>query len=135
MSVVVEQPNKFPLGKFIGCGCTVLFLAVVAIVAAVVLGVFGLLKNSQPFSDSMAALSANSAAVEALGEPIEAGFFVKGSISIDNDTGTADFAIPVSGPRGEGTIEVEGTKDASGWTYQVWELRVVGNPNPIPLGN
>ena len=135
MTVVTEDPKKFPLGKFIGCGCTVLFLAVIAIVAAVVMGVFGLLKNSQPFSDSIAAANANSAAVEALGKPIEAGFLVSGNISFENDSGTADLNIPVSGPNGKGKIHLEGTKDVSGWTYQVWELRVDGNTEPIPLGN
>jgi len=135
MSVVAEQSSKFTLGKIIGCGCSVLFLAVVAIIAAVFFGLFGLLKKSQPYSDSVAAVQSSAAAVEALGEPIEPGFFVSGNINLENGTGDANFNIPVSGPDGEGTVHVEGTKDASGWSYQIWELRVDGNPDPIPLGN
>lgn len=133
MTVIAEERSKFSLGKIIGCGCTVLFLAVIVIIAAVVFGVFGLLKKSQPFSDSIAAANANPTAVEVLGEPIESGFFVTGNISLENENGTAKLDIPVSGPKGEGSVRIEGTKDASGWTYQVWELRVDGNPEPIQL--
>jgi len=57
-----------------------------------------------------------------------------GSISLENDTGTVDFSIPVSGPDGKGTVKVKGTKEAGNWTYEVWELRVDGRPEPIPLG-
>lgn len=135
MSTVVADRRKIPVGKIIGCGCSVLFVAVVAVVAAVLVGAFALLKKSQPYADSVDAVQSSPAAVEALGEPIKPGFFVSGNISLENDSGTANFNIPVSGPEGKGSIHVEGTKSASRWTYQVWELRVDGKTDPIPLGN
>lgn len=134
MTEAVVVQKKSSVGKIIGCGCAVLFLAVVAIIASIFFGVFGLLKKSEPYTESLKAVKTNPAAVEALGEPIEPGFLLSGSINFENGDGTADISIPVSGPKAEGTIKVEGTKDSSGWSYQVWELRVEGMPEAIPLG-
>jgi len=134
MSEVVEVQKRNSVGKIIGCGCTALILVVVAVIGVIVFGVFGLLKKSQPYADSIAAVKANPAAVEALGEPIKPSFMVSGSINFENGDGTAEMRIPVSGPKAEGSIQVEGTKDGSGWTYPVWELRVDGMPEAIPLG-
>lgn len=93
-----------------------------------------LFKSAQPYKDSIAAVEKSQAAKEALGEPIKPGFMPSGNISVENDTGTVDYSIPVSGPNGKGTIKVQGTKSGGTWNYDVWELRVDGDPNPIPLG-
>lgn len=93
------------------------------------------IKSSAPYKDSIATVEKNSSAVEALGQPIEPGLFISGKINISNGKGTANMSIPVKGPKGSGTIQVEGTK-ASGsdqWNYTTWQLNLPDGKS-IPLG-
>ena len=94
----------------------------------------GALKSNGPYKDSIAAVQSHPAAIEALGEPIEPGWMPSGNISVENDTGKVDFSIGVSGPKGDGTIKVIGTKSNGVWTYQTWHLKVDGQEEVIPLG-
>jgi len=123
--------------KFVGCGCLALFVIGALGFGGLFYGFFKLLRNNDPYRDSIAAVQGNPAAIAALGEPIKPGIFMTGNISFNNDSGSVNFRIPVSGPKGKGTIQVRGTRANShtGWVYDVWELRVKGQPDPIPLGN
>ncbi len=120
--------------KFIGCGCLALFVIGVLGVGGLVFGGMKLLKNNDPYRDSIAAIEANPEAAAALGTPIKPGFFLSGNIAINNGEGTVDFSIPVSGPNGKGTIRVVGGKasGATQWTYQTWELQLPDG-KAIPL--
>jgi len=128
------ETKKSPVFKIIGCGC--LGLVVVGAIAGVLMVtlVGKAMKSNAPFKDSMAAVQSSPAAVEVLGEPIEPGFFVTGSINVDlNESGTVSFSIPVKGPKGSGTITVIGTKTGGAWSYQTWHLKVKGQQEVIPL--
>lgn len=93
------------------------------------------IKSNAPYNDSIAAVQSHPAALDALGSPIDPGFFPNGNISINNGEGTVDFTIPVSGPKGKGTVRVVGTKPAGStmWIYDTWQLEIDGR-DPIPLG-
>lgn len=122
------------IGKIIGCGCAALVLIGILGGAAAFFGMTKLFKSNAPYTDSIAAVEASAAAVEALGEPIKPGIIPTGNISTNNGEGTVDFQIGVSGPKGKGTIIVKGSKPAGGsWDYETWELRVEGREEPIPL--
>ena len=101
------------------------------------MGVTKLLKSNAPYKDAITAVESNPAAVAALGEPIKPGLLPSGNISINNGEGEVDLQIPVSGPNGKGKIHVKGSKPsgAPAWVYSTRELRVEGQPDPIPLGN
>ncbi|MCB0036999.1 MAG: hypothetical protein KDE51_23370 [Anaerolineales bacterium] len=45
-----------------------------------------------------------------LGTPIEKGLLITGSVETTNNIGTADVAIPLSGPNGSGTLYAVGRK-------------------------
>lgn len=132
-----QKEKKSPVLWILGCGCVGILLIIGGIVAFVTMGVGGVgaaLKNNAPYKDSIAAVQSHPAAIEALGEPIEPGWIPSGNISVENDTGKVDFSIGVSGPKGEGTIKVIGTKANGVWTYQTWHLKVDGQEKVIPLG-
>lgn len=139
MSAIEQtQTGKTSGGKvvaFIGCGCLALILAGVAVFALIFWGVGKAMKSGQPYVDSIAAVESNAAATEALGTPIEPGFMPSGSFNFNNGTGTVDFSIPVSGPKGKGTIRVVGNKSSGSapWEYSTWQLDVEGGES-IPLG-
>jgi hypothetical protein len=134
----IETREKSSAGKiigFIGCGCVGLILIGLLVGGGIFYGAMKLLKNNDPYRDSIAAVQSNQDAVDALGEPIEAGFLISGNISLNNGEGTVDFSIPVSGPNGKGSIHTVGTKPSGSptWTYTTWELAVEGKPEPIQL--
>jgi hypothetical protein len=96
---------------------------VVAAAAGVVGGLFVFkmamdMARGEAYEQAMARLRGHPAAVEALGEPIEAGWFISGSIRETGPSGKASLGIPVSGPRQAGTLYLEAVKDAG-----LWELR------------
>jgi hypothetical protein len=118
---------------FVPSGCLAVLGLFAAFVSVIVTAVFGLMKSSDPYREAVAAATANPAVQEALGTPIEAGFFVTGSIQVTDSTGSASLAVPLSGPRGTATIHVEGTKAAGRWTYSTFEVRVDGSGETIAL--
>lgn len=135
----IEEPGKTSTKKvltIIGCGCGGLILVGILAVAGIFFFVTKALKSSDAYTESIAAIESNEAAVAALGTPVTPSFFVAGNVGINNGEGEVDLTIPVSGPKGNGVIRVKGTKSAGGtaWTYDTWQLEVEGRPEPIPLG-
>src|SRR5258706_2258744 len=57
------------------------------------------------------------AVVAALGMPIVEGFFTSGNIKVSGRSGSADLAIPISGPSGSGTVFLEARKSAGQWSF------------------
>ncbi len=114
----------------------------VAIIAAVFLlcgllvyGIFALMKNNDAYRMTMAQVQSNEQVIAAIGEPIEAGWFVSGKISVDGAQGAANLSIPISGPGGTGTVTSQATKVAGAWDIHLLVVRVDGNPTPIVLTN
>ena len=105
-----------------GCGCLLVLGALAAV--AIVVGVFGIVKRSDVYEEAVARAQDHPAATAALGEPIEAGWYVTGSVETSGPGGEASLSVPLEGPRGEGTLYVEATKRAGAWSYQQLELAV-----------
>lgn len=114
--------------KIVGCGCLGLAVVGIAGIIFIAIGVFGAIKKAEPYQASLKAVQSNPQAIEALGEPIEAGFLVMGSINLNNNDGDADLSYSVSGPKAEGVIEVEGKKASGNWSYDTMRLEVSDGP-------
>jgi len=95
--------------------------------------VFGLIKNSDPYNDSLQAAQQSPALQAELGTPIEPGFMVFGEIKLNNNSGDADISYTVSGPSGDATVYVVGTKSAGQWTYQTMDAQVDATGQRIDL--
>ncbi len=87
----------------------------VGTVGASVLGVFGIVRSSPVFTDSLEMVQENTGAQELLGTPIQAGWLISGEISETPATGTAEISYPVSGPKGSGTAFVSAKKVEGVW--------------------
>jgi hypothetical protein len=86
-------------------------------IALIVTIVFGMMKSSHAYKEALAMARADLHVQEALGSPIKEGLLVMGNINVNGSSGHADLAIPVSGPKGSGTIYVVASKSAAGqWT-------------------
>jgi hypothetical protein len=57
------------------------------------------------------------AVIEALGSPINDGFLVSGNTNVNGASGESNLAIPISGPKGKGTIYVSANKSLGRWSY------------------
>lgn len=112
--------------KWIVLGCVGLIVVGLSVAAGVVALVMGSLKQSDAYKEALDKVRADAAAVEALGEPIEPGFFLSGTVNVSGPSGDANLSIPLHGPRGKGTLYLEATKQAGRWKYSLLELAVAG---------
>ena len=123
----MSEKSGWGVGKCIGCGCGGCLLAVVALVAFVSavggLAFFGM-KKAEPYQEALRRAQENPAVIAVLGEPVEEGFLMSGSISVDGSSGEADLAFPISGPQGSGTVYVIGEKRAGLWEYSTMEVEI-----------
>ena len=73
----------------------VLAALLLSLFAAFVFGlvalIFGALRSSTPYQHALAQAKGDPAVVAALGDPIHAGWFVQGNISVDGAGGEADL--------------------------------------------
>lgn len=116
-------PSGCLLFVLFGLGCIALFIHFV----------FTALKSSEPYETALAAATQNPAVIQALGEPVEAAYLITGSVNLENDNGTADLAIPISGPQASAIIYVEAEKTSGHWTYQRLAVELDETRQRIPL--
>lgn len=109
----------------VGCcaGCIVIPVVLVAVLGG---GVVYLFRSSGIQEEVLGRVRADPEAVAALGEPIEAGWLIQGSIHLSDDGGEADFSLPVSGPDGSGRVYVVAQRRAGEWRFEELVLRVEG---------
>lgn len=117
-------------------GCLGLILIVVAFICGIFFVVMSAMKSSDVYRYALEKAKAEPEVVAEMGEPIQDGWFVQGSVSTSNGNGQAKFQIPITGPKKSGTIYVEASKDpvansSSDWNYTTLEVRVEGRPERI----
>lgn len=95
--------------------------------------IIGFIKSSEPFKEAMSRANASQEVQAALGTPIESGFFVTGNVATTGSGGSAVIFIPISGPKGEGSLHVRASKSAGTWTYTALEAQTPGQPGKIDL--
>jgi hypothetical protein len=99
-------------------GCLLPFVAVGGCVTVLVVGVFGALKASEGFSQSLAMVRADQQVKDVLGEPLEPAFLVSGNINVSTQGGNADVHYDITGPKGTGTVHAEAFKEAGSWRFR-----------------
>jgi hypothetical protein len=102
---------------FVPTGCLGVLILFALFVGGVVLIVFGALKSTDVYKDAVARAKANPAVVEALGSPIQEGIFVSGNSQVSGPSGESNLSIPISGPKGKGTIYLKAVKSLGRWNY------------------
>ena len=131
-----QQPPQQPQQK--GClgrnwkwmlpvGCLGLILGLVALVGGIVLVAMSAIKSSEVYKGALGVVQTHPTAVERLGEPIKDGWFVKGNIKFDGTGGSANFEIPVSGPKRSGTVYVTASSPDGTWMYERLDLAAEGS--------
>jgi len=116
-------------------GCLLVVLLVLCFVSAIFFFVFSMMKSNDAYQHALAAARQDPEAVAALGQPLEEGWFVSGNFEENGASGQASFSIPVSGPKGSGTVYVEARKSAGQWNYSTMVLEVDASRQRIDLGD
>lgn len=95
-----------------------MLLIVFFVLPLAVLGmVFAAIRNSDVVKESLLRARSNPVLVEKIGAPIDEGSLISGSINVSGASGDADFAMPISGPKGKATVYVTARKTAGTWNY------------------
>ena len=115
-------------------GCLGLLLLAAGIVVVIVSIVFGALKSSDAYKTALAKAKADPRVVNALGSPIKDGFFVSGTTNVSGSSGHADLTIPISGPKGKGTIYFVASKFAGEWTFSKLMVEIKATGQRIAAG-
>lgn len=120
---------------FVPTGCCLTPLVVGAcFVAFLVLVVFAALKQTDVYKTAVARAKADSRVIAALGTPIQEGWYLSGNTSADGASGHADLSIPISGPKGKGTIYAEASKSTGEWSYSKLVVKIDSTGETIDLG-
>jgi Cytochrome oxidase complex assembly protein 1 len=116
-----------------GCCLTPLVLGG-AFFAFLVIVIFGAMKQSDAYKMAVARAKADQRVTNALGTPVEDGWFLWGSSTeVSGSSGEADLSIPISGPKGKGTIYAVATKSAGDWTFSKLNVKIESTGETIDL--
>ncbi|HEY4272390.1 MAG TPA: cytochrome c oxidase assembly factor Coa1 family protein [Candidatus Udaeobacter sp.] len=102
---------------FVPLGCFTVALMFVIFVGSILVIVFSAMKSTDVYKDALARAKADPAVIEALGSPIKDGFLMSGNTNVNGASGESNLAIPISGPKGKGTIYVSAQKSLRRWNY------------------
>ena len=112
-------------------------LALVFLFVAFVGGIFFIVETSFRHSDcyiqGLARAQSNPMVIEKIGQPVTAGWLASGSINVSGPSGNADISIPITGPKGKGSIYVLAKKSAGEWNFQRLEVEIEGEDPRIDL--
>ena len=102
---------------FVPTGCFTVLILFAAFITLIVMIVFSAMKSTDVYRDALAHAKRDPAVVEALGSPIKDGFLLSGNTNVNGAAGESNLAIPISGPKGKGTIYVSANKSLGRWNY------------------
>jgi len=118
---------KIPLGFLIvilltgGTGIGAISIAMVSI------------RHSEVYQQAMSRASQSAEVQSKIGEPLTTAWFISGELHVNGSAGSANLSIPVSGPKGKGTIRVIAFKNAGIWSFSCLQFHVAGAPYSINL--
>lgn len=113
-------------------GSLAVFIGFIGSIFAIV---FGAMKSSGAYKDAVTAAHADARVVDALGSPLKEGIFISGNINLNNSSGNANLSIPISGPKGKGTIHVVASKTNGAWNFSNLSVQVDGKAEKIDLND
>jgi cytochrome oxidase complex assembly protein 1 len=117
--VATPKPNwwKRNWKWFVPLGCFTVVLLLFVFAGSIVVIAFSAMKSTDVYKEALARAKTDPAVMEALGSPIKDGVLVSGNSSVNGASGESNLAIPISGPKGKGTIYVSAIKSLGRWNY------------------
>jgi hypothetical protein len=110
----IEPPGLSKRGK-LGIGTLAATSIVVLFVIPLSFGIDAEMRSSGAYKLAMNTAQASPCIANALGSPLEPGWMMGGSITESSIDGSADLTIPVRGPKGKGSLDVQAKKLSGNW--------------------
>lgn len=120
-------------GWIVRAGTGAVRFALLALMRAVLGLVFGAFRRSEVYAEAIARATSDPEVRRELGEPVRAGWWVSGRLSVTGPSGEARFATPLYGPEGQGSLSAHARKVRGRWNFDVLEVAVEGRIEPIRL--
>ena len=118
---------------FVPTGCLGILILAGSFVCLIMFIAFSAMKSSDAYQSALAKAKADPRVVNALGSPIKDGFFVSGKTNVSGSSGDADMTVPISGPKGTGTVYFVASKFAGEWTFSKLIVEVGNTRERIDL--
>lgn len=128
----VPQQKSSKKWWFLGCGgCLGIIVLIAAVIGFFVVSVMGLIKNTDAYAGALKRSQDSPELQEAIGTPMEPSYWVMGSASTVNGAESAEFVIPLTGPKGVAAVTVKASRPAgaTAWEYSVLEALVASGPS------
>ena len=119
-----------------GCLRIIGFIVLMFVCGALGLALFTIpMRTSDVAQIALDAARANPQVVQEMGEPIDIGLFITGSISTQGLSGNTNLSIPISGPKKNGMLYVAGIRANGTWQFYTLAVQVDGSNETIILQN
>jgi hypothetical protein len=114
-------------------GILLSLLLFASFIGGILLVVESSFQHSDSYVQALVLARADPQVVEKIGQPLKAGWMASGSINVAGPSGDADISIPISGPKGKGTLHVVAKKSAGQWRFETLQVEVTGAAERIDL--
>jgi amino acid transporter len=124
--------ERNPLWK-IPLGCLTLFVLIAAFGIILMTVITSSFRQSDVYKLAIAQATANPQVREQIAEPIKPDWLISGELNVSGSSGKANLVIPVSGPRGRGSIQAVAQKSGGVWRFTFLQVDVVNQSTGIDL--
>jgi hypothetical protein len=114
-------------------GCLVAIFLLCAFVAAIFTVVDVSFRNSTVYQEALACAGKSSQVNDRIGNPLRPGRILSGELNVSGSTGTATMRIPITGPRGKGSIVLDARKVDGTWIFRTLEVQIEGQSDVVNL--
>lgn len=118
---------KIPLG------CFTLFVLLAAFGIILLTVITSSFRHSDVYKQAIAQASANPQVREQIGEPIKPDWLISGELNVSGSSGKANLVIPISGPRGRGSIHAVAQKSGGVWRFTFLQVDFANKSSSIDL--
>lgn len=109
----IEPPGLSKRGK-LGVGTLTSASFVVLFMVPLFFAIGSMMRSSDAYKLTLNTAQASPCVIDALGSPLETGWMM-GSITESSIEGSAELSIPVKGPKGKGSLDVQAKKLNGNW--------------------
>lgn len=132
-SGLARQARGRKAGWLVRAGTGTVRFTILALARAFLGLLFGAFKRSEVYAEAVARAASDPEVRRELGEPVRAGWWVSGRLSVAGPSGEARFATPLYGPEGQATLSAHARKAQGRWSFDMLEVAVQGRIDPIRL--
>lgn len=118
---------------WLGAHWKVVLVALLGLALSIAVAVVVSMNNSEAAKLAISTAESNPMLAEQLGQPLKKGWFISGTIQVTPASGHAELAIPVSGPKGSGTLYAEARERAGLWYLEKLRFVSPGSSGALDL--